>query len=320
VDLGRYVLAEEVLGEGASAVVRLGYEKLSQKKVAIKIVPKLVETGDLGKVEKRKKSISNEINILRYLSELEDKVNCAQLLEVIDSETVYYLVFEYRSGSLHSFVKKRHHFAEEDAKKLFGQLVQAVAFLHRHRIAHRDIKVENILLDDDLGVSLCDFGFALHVTPGVKSTEWCGSPFTVSPEILQRVPYSPEAVDVWALGSVLYTILCGFFPFHASTPAEVYERTKQGRFHTFPAHVSRAARDLVSRCLTVDAGKRISVSHILKHPFFWSDDDEAEEDDDLDAADVDEGECSGESCASLSEEKESGERFPASDSEPESEL
>jgi len=298
----------------------LGYEKLSQKKVAIKVVPKLMEAGAEAKVEKRKKSVSNEINILRYIGDLEDRVNCAELLEVIDSEAAYYLVFEYRNGSLHSFVKKRRHFAEEGAKNLFRQLVQAVAFLHKNKVAHRDIKVENILLDDDLSVSLCDFGFALRFHAGVKSTEWCGSPFTVAPEILQRVPYSPEAVDVWAMGSVLYTILCGFFPFHASTPAEVYERTKQGHFHSFPAHVSRAARDLVSRCLTVDSSKRIMVSHILKHPFFWNDDDDdADGEDDYDSDEMTEGDCSGTSCASLSEEKESGDRIPSSDSESEPE-
>ena len=127
--------------------------------------------------------------------------------------------------------------------------------------------------------------------PNVDSKEWCGSPHTVAPEILQRQAYSPEAVDVWALGSVLYTLLCGGFPFSAASPAEVHERIKQGRFHSFPQHISRSARDLVSRCLTVDSKQRISVRHILQHPFFWSDDEEADEGDETD----DEvGDCSGE--------------------------
>jgi len=127
--------------------------------------------------------------------------------------------------------------------------------------------------------------------PNVDSKEWCGSPHTVAPEILQRQAYSPEAVDVWALGSVLYTLLCGGFPFSAASPAEVHERIKQGRFHSFPQHISRSARDLVSRCLTVDKKQRISVRHILQHPFFWSDDEEADEGDETD----DEvGDCSGE--------------------------
>jgi len=296
-------MTDVILGEGASAVVRLGHDQQTQQKVAIKVVPKLPTAGD-----KKKKSVANEVNILRYIAEFDDKVSCAELLDVIDGEAAWFLVFAYRQGSLHSFVKQRRHFHEEDAQKLFRQLVRAVAFLHRHSIAHRDIKVENILLEHDLAVSLCDFGFALRFRPGATSTEWCGSPFTVAPEILQRVPYSPEAVDVWALGSVLYTILCGFFPFHSSTPAEVYERTKQGRFHSFPSHVSRTARDLISRCLTVDAAKRISVPNILRHPFFWSIDDDVEEEED-------EGECSGdEPCDYLAEERESGEGLPSSDS------
>jgi serine/threonine protein kinase len=168
-------------------------------------------------------------------------------------------------------------------------------------LTFRFLTVQNILIGEGLSLSLCDFGFATRIVR-TDCNEWCGSPFTVSPEILNRIPYSPEAVDVWALGSVLYTMLCGAFPFQASNPSKVYERTKRGRIHSFPSHVSRTARDLVSRCLTVEANKRISVAHILKHPFFWDDDEENEEEPDEETA----GECSGDEWCALSQESGEG--------------
>jgi len=106
------------------------------------------------------------------------------------------------------------------------------------------------------------------------SSDWCGSPYTVAPEILNRTAYSPAAVDIWALGCVCYTLLCGRFPFQAASPTETYQRTKVGRFHSFPSRISRTARDLISRCLIVDPTKRLPLDHLRKHPFFWDDDDD----------------------------------------------
>jgi len=180
---------------------------------------------------------------------------------------------------------------------MFKQLVAALLHLYKLNVAHRDIKIENILLEEDtLDIWLCDFGFACLFRPGDKLAEWCGSPFTIAPEILNRVPYSPEAADVWALGSVLYTLLCGAFPFQASDTKEVYERTKEGRFHHFPSNVSRTARDLVARCLIPDPTKRITLAFLRKHPFLWDDDDnddeDSEEEEEEGEATLDE--CSGE--------------------------
>jgi serine/threonine protein kinase len=143
IDLGNYIVTPQILGEGASAVVRLGFEKESQKKVAVKVASKLLESADPAKVEKRRKAVMREIDTLNYLNSLEEgAVNCIQLLAVMETETSYFLIFEYKDSSLHSFIKKRRQFSEEEARKLFKQLVRAVAFLHKHKIAHRDIKAE----------------------------------------------------------------------------------------------------------------------------------------------------------------------------------
>lgn len=275
-----------VLGEGASSQVQLGYNINAGAKVAIKVVQKRVSGSETEQASrKRENAVCAEVASLNYLNRggLGAKKHCIGLLDSFQDETAFYLVFPYKTGNVYQYLKKHRFFTEEDAKKVFKQLVVAVQYLYGLELAHRDIKIENILLDENtLEVSLCDFGFACHFSPGTKLDEWCGSPFTVAPEILHRIPYSPEAVDVWALGSVLYTMLCGAFPFQASDTKEVYARTKEGRFHHFPSRVSRTAKDLIARCLMVDPVKRLSLAFLRKHPFLWDDDEAESEEEDTD--------------------------------------
>jgi len=264
-----YSVSDQVLGEGASSKVLLGYDG-SGRKVAIKCIPNL-------KGIKISERIQREVETLHYLQQQPGYAvsHCTQLLDVFEDEESILMVFEYKPGNLHEYIKKQRSLSEAVAKQICKQLVQAVRFLHTHGVAHRDIKIENILFDETtLEVTLCDFGFATSFASDAKSNDWCGSPYTVAPEILNRTTYSPAAVDIWALGSVCYTLMCGRFPFQAASPNETYRRTKAGRFHSFPSRISRTARDLISRCLIVDASKRIPLDHLRKHPFFWDDDDD----------------------------------------------
>lgn len=125
--------------------------------------------------------------------------------------------------------------------------------------------MQNILIDEvTLRIYLCDFGFATYFNDGTRFEKWCGSPHTVAPEIIKRIPYVGTKVDVWSLGSVLYTMICAFFPFQATVPKDVLKRTVSGKFHSFPSGCgSRAARDLISRCLTADPGKPLRCSSLL---------------------------------------------------------
>jgi len=271
------------LGEGASSKVLLGFDG-SGRKVAIKCIPKL--TGK--KISER---IRREAETLHYLQQQPGYAvsHCTQLLDVFEDDETIFMVFEYKPGNLHAYIKKHRNLSEAVTVKICKQLVQAVRFLHSHGVAHRDIKIENILFDETtLEVTLCDFGFAMPFSSDTKSNDWCGSPYTVAPEILNRTTYSPAAVDVWALGSVCYTLLCGRFPFQAASPTETYQRTRAGRFHSFPSRISRTARDLISRCLIVDASKRIPLDHLRKHPFFWEDDDNDDCSESDDESDCDE--------------------------------
>ena len=103
--------------------------------------------------------------------------------------------------------------------------------MHEQGYAHRDIKLENILMDGDGNPKLIDFGFSTYLRKNKKVRIFCGTPSYMSPQIIKRVPYSGEAADMWALGVVLFVLLSGSFPFTGRNDKELYSRIKNRSFH-----------------------------------------------------------------------------------------
>src|SRR5689334_3159288 len=127
-----------------------------------------------------------------------------------------HLVMEYVGNtSLQSYLKSKatRRVEEPEAKKLFRQLCQGISYCHSKNIVHRDIKLENILLDENLNVKIIDFGFSLSTPLEKTLTVFCGTPSYMSPEIVSKHQYRGGPSDVWALGIVLYALLSGRFPF-----------------------------------------------------------------------------------------------------------
>ena len=157
---------------------------------------------------------------------------------------------------------------EDQALSIFRQLLDAVVYCHSRNCVHLDIKCENILVDPkSLQVALTDFGFARVTDLHQPMTNWCGSPYTVSPEILLKKPYDGRKVDAWSLGSVLYTILCGRFPFQAASINRVFTKTLKGLLLPFHPAVSVRARDLVEKLLNPDPRQRFSLDQAREHPW-----------------------------------------------------
>ena len=117
--------------------------------------------------------------------------------------------------SLQSYLKSKtsRKLEELEAKRVFRQLCQGINYCHNKNIVHRDIKLENILLDDESNVKVIDFGFSICIPPEKSLTIFCGTPSYMSPEIVSKLQYKGCPSDVWALGVVLYALLCGRFPF-----------------------------------------------------------------------------------------------------------
>lgn len=191
----------------------------------------------------------------------------ARLYEAVETPKRVHLIMEcLEGGNLCSYVKSKRRLTEEESKKIFFQLVQAVDHLHQHCVIHRDIKLENVLFDKNKDIKLIDFGFSTVSPDGKKLRVFCGTPSYMAPEIVRRTEYEGKPVDMWGLGILLYALLCGCFPFRAKSYPDLYRRIARGSF-TIPDELSSPVRDLIRQLLTVDPYTRISSANVMRHPW-----------------------------------------------------
>jgi len=118
-------------------------------------------------------------------------------------------------GDLLNYVRKRRRLKENVCKRLFHQIINAIGYVHQRSVVHRDIKLDNILLDGKGNVKIGDFGVSRIVKWGEIMWEQCGTPAYIAPEILKDKGYSGFKCDIWSAGVALYTMLCGNVPFKA---------------------------------------------------------------------------------------------------------
>ena len=260
-----------LIGKGAFGKVTLGIHKLTGKYVAIKTIDK-----EHLKDEFSKRKVLREIYILKKIRH----VNVIRLLEVFESPKEVLMVMEYAGGGdLLHYVKQKKHLPEAEAKSIFRQVVYGLAHIHSRNVLHRDIKLDNILLDSEGGVKICDFGVSKIVDKHKVINDQCGTPAYIAPEIITNIGYKGFYVDHWSLGILLYAMLCGTVPFKASNMTELHELIKEGTF-TYPIELSEDAKSLINGLLKLAPKERLSIPEILAHPWLERTDDyEGEESD-----------------------------------------
>ena len=180
---------------------------------------------------------------------------------------------EATGGELFERILERGRFTELDACRTIRAVLSAIQYLHHHNIVHRDIKPENILYRtkaEDANVVLVDFGIAAHMKDDNEVlTSVCGSFGYAAPEILAKKGHG-KAVDMWSLGVITYTMLCGYTPFRSDDAAALAAETQRGKveFHDrYWKNISAEAKDFVKKCLTVDPKKRITADEGMAHPW-----------------------------------------------------
>ena len=193
--------------------------------------------------------------------------NVCKLFSTVDGVDKFYMVMEYcQGGDLLEYINKHGYIFEDEAKKLFRQIVNAVAVCHASGVVHRDLKCENILLDEHGNAKICDFGFAALVqTPVVTLSTHCGSYAYAAPEILQNKPYIGAQSDVWSLGVILYAMTVGRLPYNDTDMATLMSQINQ-RLQP-PRRLSSKCTDLLRRILVVNPSKRFRTREILEHPW-----------------------------------------------------
>lgn len=175
------------------------------------------------------------------------------------------MIFELlTSKSLLSILKDKpeRKIKEKECKKLIIPILDALQYLHSQNIVHRDIKLENIIMDKKNNAKLIDFGFSVIISNDQKLKVFCGTPSYMAPEIVAKQEYNGFSVDIWSIGVLLYTMLSGFHPFQGSTEKELYKKIFQGNY-SMPTYFSYEAKNLISKILTNDPKKRISIKEVF---------------------------------------------------------
>ncbi|XP_043216037.1 phosphorylase b kinase gamma catalytic chain, liver/testis isoform-like isoform X8 [Amphibalanus amphitrite] len=261
---------KEVLGRGVSSTVRRCVDKETGTEYAVKIID--ISEADHG--SDIKESTHREVEVLRMV---QGHPYVIELHDVFESATHIFLVFELlRQGELFDYLTTVVTLSEKKTKHIMKQLFEALLHVHDKSVVHRDVKPENILLDDNLDIKLTDFGFARILRPGEELYDLVGTPGYLAPELLranmiETAPGYRFEVDTWACGVVMYTLLVGCPPFWHRKQMVMLRNIMEGKF-TFGSpewdDVTDAPKDLISRLLTVDPARRITVREALQHPFF----------------------------------------------------
>ncbi|KAJ1969016.1 hypothetical protein H4R35_006260 [Dimargaris xerosporica] len=264
---GHYILMQTI-GEGEFAKVKYAVDRHSGAEVAIKLIKR--ESID---TEAKLSKVNREIMALKSVQH----PHIVQLYEIIDTERYIGIVMEYASGGeLFDFILAHRFLKERDAGRLFAQLISGVDYLHRNHVVHRDLKLENLLLDSDRNLKITDFGFANQfdrANEDLMATS-CGSPCYAAPElVVNDGMYVGTAVDIWSCGVILYAMLAGYLPFDDDPSNPDGDNINQLYKYilttplVFPDYVSALARDLLRRMLVPDPSYRCDIVAIMAHPW-----------------------------------------------------
>ncbi|KAI7863546.1 kinase-like domain-containing protein [Spinellus fusiger] len=190
------------------------------------------------------------------------------LKDLITVGPYFYVLMDYvNGGQLLHYIVKRQRLSEGRARLFSRQIVSALDYMHRNSIVHRDLKIENILIDKSgRNVKLIDFGLSNLFHPNNQLTTYCGSLYFAAPELLCASPYNGPEIDIWSLGVVIYVMITGSVPFDDKSMPGLHEKIKRGEVN-YPAHMSDECRDFLSQIFITDPSRRILLTDVIRHPW-----------------------------------------------------
>lgn len=252
------------LGEGAYGTAKLAYRKddITKTKVVIKFIAKSRIIVDSWIRDRQLGLIPLEIHILKKLKE-SPQDNCCALESYMEDEDTYFVVMKLYGNSsmdLFDYIELNEHISETEVRNIFMQVALAVKHIQSLRIVHRDIKDENILLDENGCVHLIDFGSAAYFRKGRTFDTFGGTLDYCAPEILKGMSYEGPAQDIWSLGTLLYTLIYRENPFY--NVDEIMEHDLR-----IPFVMSEGSLDLIKKMLNRDVDKRYDINQVLEHPW-----------------------------------------------------
>jgi len=256
----------KVLGKGTFGKVMLARDKRNNDLVAIKILKK--------EVIMQKDEVTHTLTENAVLKSTQHPF-LTGLHASFQTKDLLCFVMEYvNGGELFFHLSREKMFSEERTRFYIAEITLAVTYLHERHIIYRDLKLENLLLDNKGNIKITDFGLCKEeIAFGSTTTTFCGTPEYLAPEVLEDNDYG-RAVDWWGVGVVMYEMLCGHLPFYNRNHEVLFELILKEEIR-LPSHLSASAKDLLSRLLCKDPKNRIGGGEddghdVMHHPFFYN--------------------------------------------------
>lgn len=257
--IGKYEVGRTI-GEGTFAKVKYAKHSETGESVAIKVMAKTTILK-----HRMVEQIKREISIMKIVRH----PNIVRLHEVLASHTKIYIILEFvMGGELYDKIVQQVKLSENESRRYFQQLIDAVAHCHKKGVYHRDLKPENLLLDAYGNLKVSDFGLSALTKQGddlLHTT--CGTPNYVAPEVLSNQGYDGAAADVWSCGIILYVLMAGYLPFEEADLPTLFRRISAGEF-VCPVWFSAGAKTFIHKILDPDPKTRVKIVEIRKDPWF----------------------------------------------------
>ena len=258
-NIGPYEIIKK-LKDGGYSKIYLAQSRYTGDNVCIKIIEKIPFQENAEDLLLATRQIET-LKILKHR-------NIMSLFEIYESPNFIFLITEYLSGKdLIELLIARKRFSEEEAQKIFFQLVDALNYMHKMNICHRDIRTEHIIFDKNKTPKIVGFSYSTFYTKNQKLKDSFGSLCYACPEIILENSYDPELADIWSLGVVLYVMVCGYLPFGEENDEKNKDLIIHGKIE-FPKEMTNKLKDLLRHMLDVNSKKRYNFTKIMKHPWF----------------------------------------------------
>ena len=258
-----FIRDKNPLGKGAFGEVWKVTHENSKKVYCIKMMTK----RDIFE-QKLINQINKEIGIMYNINH----PYSVKLYNHFEDNEKLYLIMELASnGNLYNFIqnnKNQKIKTKEMIKKIIIQVIEIIKYLHSLDIIYRDIKPENILLDKDYNVKLCDYGWASYLSKGQFCSAYCGTPEYVSPEVIKKYPYN-EKVDIWGIGVLIFELVFGYPPFTSNFNEDRFNNIKEGKINWPKDLNDMELKDLIEKILKVNPKDRISLDEMEKHQWLF---------------------------------------------------
>lgn len=254
---------------------------------------KVIGVGSYGKVMLVRKNDTGELLAMKVLrkehlakrNQIEHTKTERRVLEVVNNpfivklryafqnpKKLYFLLEYCPGGELFFHLQKAGRFEEDRGRFYASQIVLALQELHRHDIIYRDLKPENVIIDLEGYIRITDFGLSKdNIKDNQSAHSFCGTPEYLAPEILKKQGHG-KAVDWWSLGAIVFEMLTGLPPFYTKEREKLFYNIKFGELK-YPAHLSTACKDLLTKLFIKDPEKRLGsggrdAEEIKEHPWF----------------------------------------------------